>query len=99
MKEIVVEPLGDAWAVRANGAEPQLFTRGMLAEEAAQAIAYRLADAGEHLEIHIMLRDGRRGARFVCLPPLSDEDRPLLVGGTTINHVKNEADDALSIGA
>lgn len=96
MKEIVVEPLGDAWAVRADGAEPQLFTRGMLAEDAAKAIALRLADAGEHVEIHIMLRDGSRGATFVCLPPLSDEDRPLLVGGTTLNYADKEADAALS---
>lgn len=86
MIEIIVEPLGDAWAVRADGAEPQLFTRGSLAESTAKAIATRLADAGEQVEIHIMLRDGRRGARFVCLPPLSDKEPPLLVGGTTLNH-------------
>ena len=99
MKEIVVEPLGEAWAVRADGAEPQLFTRGPLAEDAAKALAFRLAGAGEHVEIHIMLRDGRRGARFVCLPPLTDKDRPLLVGGTTVNYAVEASADPMSSAA
>lgn len=83
MLEIIVEPFGDAWGVRVDRAEPQLFTRGSLAEEAARTLAYRLAEAGKPVEVHILLRDGRRAARFVCLPPISDEDRPLLVGGST----------------
>lgn len=92
MHEIVVEPLGDAWAVRVDGAEPQVFAIGAKAEEAAKKIAARLASTGDQVELHVLLRDGRRGARFVCLPPLSDDDHPLLVGGPAINHLRVEAD-------
>ena len=88
MHEIVVEPLGDAWAVRVDGAEPQVFASGAKAEERAKEAAVRLAATGEQVELHVLLRDGRRGARFVCLPPLSDDDQPLLVGGPAINHLR-----------
>lgn len=87
MQVIAVEPLGDAWAVRVEGLEPQVYASGAKAEDAAKTVATRLAATGEHVELHVLLRDGRKGARFVCLPPISEEDRPLLVGGPTINHL------------
>lgn len=90
MHVIVVEPLGDAWAVRVEGLEHQVFTSGAKAEAAAKTIATRLAAAGESVELHVLLRDGRRGARFVCFPPLSANDQPLLVGGPAINHLRAE---------
>lgn len=92
MQEIVVEPLGDAWAVRVSGTEPQVHPSGATAEQAAKNIAARLASAGEQVELHVMLRDGQRGARFLCLPPLSDDDEPLLVGGPSVNHLRADID-------
>lgn len=84
MRNVVVEPLGEAWAVRVDEAEPQLFARGRAAEEAARSIAEKLAAAGDHVELSLMLRNGAKAARFVCLPPVSEEDEPLLVGGSLL---------------
>jgi len=64
--------------------EPQLFTRGREAEGAAKKISETLAAAGDHVELHLYLRDGQLAARFVCLPPISEEDSPLLVGGSLL---------------
>lgn len=92
MQVIAVEPLGDAWAVRVEGLEPQVYASGAKAEDAAKTLSTRLAAAGEHVELHVLLRDGRPGARFVCLPPISEDDRPLLVGAPTINHLQVQDD-------
>ena len=84
MRTVVVEPFGDIWAVRLDDVEPQLFARGRAAEDAAKQIAHRLAAAGDHVEIHLHLRNGQQAARFICLPPLSEGDGPLLVGGSLL---------------
>lgn len=86
MRTVVVEPFGDAWAVRVDEVEPQLFARGRAAEDAAKSIAEALAAAGDHVEIHLFLRNGTKAARFVCLPPLSGDDSPLLIGGSLLAH-------------
>lgn len=84
MRAVVVEPFGDVWSVRVDDTEPQLFTRGREAEGAAKKISETLAAAGDHVELHLYLRDGQLAARFVCLPPISEEDSPLLVGGSLL---------------
>ena len=81
MQTIIVEPYANSWSVCVKGIEPQLYASGAKAEQAAKHIASRLASIGEQVELHVMLRGGQKGARFVCLPPLSDDDEPLLVGG------------------
>jgi len=84
MRTVVVEPFGDVWSVRVEDTEPQLFTRGREAENAAKGIAERLAAAGDQVELHLSLRNGQLAGRFVCLPPISDDDGPLLVGGSLL---------------
>ena len=87
MRTIVVEPAADAWAVRVDDVEPQLFVRGREAEAAARKLAEKLAASGEQVEIQLFLRNGEKAARFICLPPASKEDRPLLVGGSLLARV------------
>lgn len=84
MRTVIVEPFGDVWAIQLDDVEPQLFARGRAAEDAAKQIAHRLAVSGDHVEIHLHLRNGEKAARFICLPPLSDDDAPLLVGGSLL---------------
>lgn len=84
MRTVVVEPFGDVWSVRVDDTEPQLFARGRKAESAAKNIAETLAAAGEHVELHLYLRNGQQAARFLCLPPVAKTDRPLLVGGSLL---------------
>ncbi len=86
MRTVVVEPFGEVWAVRVDDVEPQLFVRGRAAEDAARTIAETMAAAGEHVEIHLFLRNGEKAARFVCLPPMSADDSPLLIGGSLLAH-------------
>lgn len=78
---------GTLWRclVRSRGGyRAQLFTRGREAENAAKGIAERLAAAGDQVELHLSLRNGQLAGRFVCLPPISDDDGPLLVGGSLL---------------
>ncbi len=84
MRTIVVEPADDVWSVSVDDVEPQLFMRGRAAEEAARNLAESLAAAGETVEIKLFLRNGEKAARFICLPPCPDEDKPLLVGGSLL---------------
>ncbi len=84
MRTVVVEPFGDVWSVRVEDTEPQLFARGREAENSAKGIAERLAAAGDQVELHLSLRNGQLAGRFVCLPPISDDDGPLLVGGSLL---------------
>lgn len=84
MRTVVVEPFGDVWSVRVEDTEPQLFARGREAENAAKGIAERLAAAGDQVELHLSLRNGQLAGRFVCLPPISDDDSPLFVGGSLL---------------
>ncbi len=96
MRTVVVEPAGDVWAVRVDDVEPQLFMRGRAAEATARNLAETLAAAGDPVEIHLFLRNGERAARFVCLPPGPEEDKPLLVGGSLLGRVSTVDAAALS---
>lgn len=87
MRTVVIEPAGDVWAVRVDDIEPQLFMRGRAAEATARQLAETLAAAGDSIEIQLFLRNGEKAARFVCLPPGPDEDKPLLVGGSLLGRV------------
>lgn len=95
MHKIVVEPLGDAWAVFVDETEPVTFTTGGKAEDAAKRVAFSLALENQEVELHILLRNGQPGARFICFPPLSSGEPPLLVGGPAFNHQRVEAEHAL----
>lgn len=81
MEVVVVEPLGNAWAVSFAGSEPTLYRTGQQAEEAAKLVAMRLANTGRHVELRIKVRTGETAARFVCIPPISEGDRAILTGG------------------
>ena len=56
---ITIYPAGDGWAVRspAIGAD-MFFSQGGRAEAAGRALASRLAEAGEAVELEVVLRDG-----------------------------------------
>lgn len=64
---IRVEPLANGWAVRhGDVANPQVFSSGAKAENAALRLGARLAGAGKPAEIEIILRDGSLAGRFFC---------------------------------
>ncbi|HEY5072291.1 MAG TPA: hypothetical protein VII63_09690 [Caulobacteraceae bacterium] len=66
---IFVEPLAQGWAVRHASVEnPQVFTSGAKAEDAARTLGARLARAGAASEIRVFLRDGSLAGRFACSP-------------------------------
>jgi hypothetical protein len=66
VRKILVKPVGDGWALKADGLDgDMIFRSGRLAERAAHALSARLAIAGETTEIAIMLKDGSLAARFV----------------------------------
>lgn len=66
---IYVEPAGEAWAILSDLSDnPMLFVTGASAEQAARALAHRLADAGEPVVLEIKLRDGVRAGRFFFPP-------------------------------
>lgn len=80
MERILVEPLAAGWAVRAAPLDNlMVFRSGGAAERAGRELACRLASAGEAAELHLRLKDGTTGARFVCLPPTEKDPDPLLV--------------------
>ena len=57
-----------------------VFRSGAKAEDAARRLAQALADAGEFVEIDVVLRDGRRAARFVCAPTETGAARAISSG-------------------
>ena len=66
LQVISVEPLANGWAVRQDAVDnPQVFTSGAKAEDAALRLGARLAEAGDPTEIRIYLRDGALGGRFL----------------------------------
>ena len=66
LQVISVEPLANGWAVRQAAVDnPQVFTSGAKAEDAALRLGARLAEAGDPTEIRIYLRDGALGGRFL----------------------------------
>lgn len=66
-KTLFVRPEGSAWVVGGDAA-PGLrsFESGAAAENAAKAMAEALARSGQPAEVHIHLRDGRLGARYIA---------------------------------
>ncbi|MDP3801407.1 hypothetical protein [Brevundimonas sp.] len=74
MRIIDVRPLADGWTVRSDQIENDLvFLSGRAAECAAMELANRLAKAGTPCEIHIHLRDGSLGGRFLSPALISPE--------------------------
>lgn len=73
MRIIDVRPLADGWAVQSDQIENDLvFLSGRAAECAAVDLADRLASTGTPCEVHIHLRDGSLGGRFLSaalIPP------------------------------
>lgn len=66
---IVVTPSERGWRVHSQSlALDQQFQSGAKAEATAKAVAEGLADEGVPSEIHIYLRDGTRGGKFICRP-------------------------------
>lgn len=81
METITVEPLAEGWTVHTEGvANDLVFRSGSSAEDAARALAFRLASAGEPVRLKLKLRNSEVVARFICLPPLSADERPRLLG-------------------
>jgi len=80
METIVVEPLAQGWTVRTDTvANDLVFRSGSSAEDAARALAFRLASAGSPVRLKLRLRNKEVAARFICLPPLSEDEPPRLV--------------------
>ena len=64
---ISVEPLTSGWAVRQDSVEnPQVFSSGAKAEDAARRLGASLSRSGSPAEVRIWLRDGTLGGRFIC---------------------------------
>lgn len=62
---IVIEPLAEGWALRQDKVDnPQIFSSGAKAEDAARRLAARLARAGQASEIQVFLRDGVMAGRI-----------------------------------
>lgn len=81
MECVIVEPVAHGWAVRTGACENlMVFRAGGAAERAARKMALALATAGEPVELQVRLRDGSTAARYVCLPSVGREPRPLFIG-------------------
>ena len=66
---IRVAPAESGWRVHSQSLSiDQHFQSGAKAEAAAKALAEGLAGEGVPTEIHIFLRDGTRGGKFICPP-------------------------------
>ncbi len=80
MERIVVQPFGPGWSVTPPGAaNAMIFRSGRVAEETARSLALRLARTGATAELELRLRLGGLGARYVCVPPVSDDDDVLML--------------------
>ena len=80
MERVVVEPLGEGWAVRSLAADnPMILKRGADAERVGRDLALRLAAAGTPVQLNLRLRDGATAAKFVCLPPAGADPEPLMI--------------------
>ena len=65
IQAIKVAPSADGWTVSSGAVDHEMhFQSGASAEAAARALGARIADAGEAVEIEIILRDGSLGGRF-----------------------------------
>jgi len=66
---ITVVPTQGGWTVQHDLADnPMMFRSGAKAEAAARDLGDAIAQKGRAAEIHIYLRDGSLGGRFVCAP-------------------------------
>lgn len=80
METIIVEPVAAGWAVRADRIENDLvFRSGADAEDAARALALRLAATGEPVRLRFSINGTKSPRRFVCVPPVETGDCPRLV--------------------
>ncbi|HEY0927959.1 hypothetical protein [Brevundimonas sp.] len=80
MLKVIVSPVDGGWTVDVEGVDnPMMFASGRAAEDAARELALKLAAAGSDVELELRLRNGARAARFVVLPPVAHEDRPLML--------------------
>ena len=69
INHIRIEPVGEGWAVKQDFADNLLvFSSGARAEDAAIALAQRLASAGQASEVSVFLRDGALAGRYACPP-------------------------------
>lgn len=74
MCRLVVEPFDAGWAVAIEGvANPLVYRSGRAAEEAARALALRLARRGGAVSLEVRLRGGAVAGRFMVQP---NEDHP-----------------------
>lgn len=65
MRTIEIVPAQGGWMVRSDAVENEMFfSGGASAESAAIRLAQGLADAGEHSDVQIYLRDGSLARRF-----------------------------------
>lgn len=81
MEKILVKPLGDGWAVETPSTDnPMVFRSGRAAEDAGKRLARRLARAGSTTELELRLRSGVCAGRFLCVPPVDEDDHVLLLG-------------------
>jgi len=70
---ITVVPTQGGWTVQHDMADnPMMFRSGAKAEAAARDLGGAFAQCGSAAEIHIYLRDGSLGGRFVCTPSISE---------------------------
>jgi len=70
---ITVVPTQGGWTVQHDMADnPMMFRSGAKAEAAARDLGGAFAQRGSAAEIHIYLRDGSLGGRFVCTPSISE---------------------------
>jgi hypothetical protein len=73
VQAITVAPSADGWTVRSEAFDSEMFFRsGAAAEAAACSLGTRMARVGAAVEIHIFLRDGALGGRYVCAPHSDD---------------------------
>lgn len=80
MEKIVVEPLADGWAVRSEAVDNvMVFKSGSAAEDTARGLAFKLAQTGEPVKLHLKLRNSPAMARFLCLPPIEPGAPPHLI--------------------
>ncbi len=64
---IIVEPFAEGWAVtQPTVANPQIFSSGAKAEDAAIRLGACLAEAGQSAEIQVYMRGGALAGKFLC---------------------------------
>jgi hypothetical protein len=76
VRRIIVEPSGDAWAVREIGqADAVTCHSGAQAERVARALGERFAQEGAFAHVKVVLRNGAVGGRYLYVPKGDDPSR------------------------